>query len=96
MRGGGGGSDRFTIRTTPPLFTPVLPQLLISPPATDIRRYQDSFDGNKTHMLTILLPLLDESGLGAEEEFRRLLEAGHSLRSQKDSGIVVCSRKGMT
>lgn len=47
-------------------------------------------------MLTILLPLLDEFGLGAEEEFRSLLEAGHNLRSQKDSGIVVCSRKEMT
>lgn len=48
-------------------------------------------------MLTSLLPLLDEFGLEAEqEEVRRLLEAGHSLRSQKDSGIVVCLRKGMT
>lgn len=48
-------------------------------------------------MLTSLLPLLVDFGLGAEEEeVRRMLEAGHSLRSQKDSGIVVCSRKGMT
>lgn len=101
--GGGGGNGRFAARSVPtpqppppPLLAPVPSQPPTSPLATGNRRYQGSVDENKTHMLTSLHPLLDEFGLEAEEEVRRLLEAGHNRRSQMDSGIVVYSRKGMT